>query len=67
MVKAFAYASASVLSPYLYAQVIFAALFSVFWFGDTLRPTMLAGTALLVASGMYIWWRERTLGIKRAE
>jgi len=67
MVKAFAYASASVLSPYLYAQVIFAAAFSVFWFGDTLRPTMLAGTALLIASGMYIWWRERTLGIQRAE
>ena len=67
MIKAFAYASASVLSPYLYAQVMFAAIFSVVWFGDTLRPTMLAGTALLVASGIYIWWRERTLGIQRTE
>lgn len=66
MVKAFAYASASVLSPYLYAQVLFAALFSVVWFGDTLRPTMLAGTALLIASGTYIWWRERKLGIQRS-
>lgn len=67
MVKAFAYASASMLAPYLYAQVMFAALFGVFWFGDTLRPAMLAGTTLLIASGMYIWWRERTLGIQRAE
>jgi len=60
MVKALSYVPASMLSPYLYAQVMIAALYSVFWFGDALRPSMVLGTALLIASGIYIWWRERT-------
>jgi len=60
MVKALSHVSASTLSPYLYAQVMFAALYSVFWFGDALRPNMIVGTTLLVASGIYIWWRERS-------
>jgi len=60
VVKAMSYAPASMLSPYLYAQVMFAALYSVFWFNDALRPSMILGTTLLIASGIYIWWRERT-------
>lgn len=59
MVKALSYAPASILSPYLYAQVLFAAVYSVAWFGDSLRPSMILGTTLLIASGVYIWWRER--------
>ena len=31
----------------------------MFWFGDQPRPMMVAGAALLMASGLYIWWRER--------
>jgi drug/metabolite transporter (DMT)-like permease len=58
LLRGFAYASASLLSPFLYGQVIFAALYSWYWFGDPLAPTMVAGTVLLVASGLYIWWRE---------
>lgn len=59
LVRAFSHAPASLLSPYLYCQVIFAALYSVLWFGDAPRPMMIAGAALLMASGLYIWWRER--------
>lgn len=59
MVKGLSYAPASVLSPYLYSQVLFAALYSVFWFGDSLRLSMVVGTTLLILSGVYIWWRER--------
>lgn len=59
LVRAFSHAPASLLSPYLYCQVIFAALYSVLWFGDAPRPMMIAGAALLMASGIYIWWRER--------
>lgn len=59
LVRAFSHAPASLLSPYLYVQVFIAAIYSVVWFGDPLRPLMLAGAALLVASGLYIWWRER--------
>lgn len=58
LLRAFAHASASLLSPFLYGQVVFAALYSWYWFGDPLAPTMVAGTLLLVASGLYVWWRE---------
>ncbi|KTQ95785.1 membrane protein [Aureimonas ureilytica] len=58
LVRAFAHAPASLLSPFLYSQVLTAGLLSVALFGDPLRPAMVAGTALLVASGVYIWWRE---------
>ncbi|WP_279483448.1 DMT family transporter [Aureimonas sp. SK2] len=58
LVRAFSYASASLLSPFLYTQVLTAAAVSVLLFGDPLHPATIAGTAVLVASGLYIWWRE---------
>lgn len=64
LVRAFAHAPASLLSPFLYSQVIAASLFSVTLFGDPLRPAMLAGTVILVASGVTIWWRENRQRLK---
>lgn len=61
LVMAFQHASASVLSPFLYSQVLFASVISVFWFGDEIRATTLIGTAILVSSGIYIWWRENRI------
>ncbi|WP_294644833.1 DMT family transporter [uncultured Aureimonas sp.] len=58
LVSAFRYASASLLSPFLYTQVLVAAGVSVALFGDPLHGATIAGTAVLVASGLYIWWRE---------
>jgi len=58
LLRGFAHASASLLSPFLYSQVVFAALYSSLWFGDPLAPTMVVGTVILVSSGLYIWWRE---------
>lgn len=57
--RAFDHAPASVLSPYLYCQVLFAMLYGIVGFGDALRPAMLAGTLLIVGSGLHIWWRGR--------
>lgn len=59
LIRAFSHAPASTLAPFLYAQVLAAAVFSLVLLGDPLRPTMMIGTAMLVASGVYIWWRER--------
>ncbi len=59
LVLAFGRASASALSPFLYWQIAAAAILTVVFFGDPLRPAMLAGAALLAGSGLYIWSRER--------
>ncbi|WP_182422317.1 DMT family transporter [Aureimonas sp. ME7] len=58
LVVAFSHGSASLLSPFLYSQVLTAAAASVLLFGDPLKATTAAGTAVLVGSGLYIWWRE---------
>lgn len=62
LVRAFAHAPASLLSPFLYVQVLFAGVLSVAVFGDPIHPAMLAGTVILVLSGLYIWWREIRTG-----
>ena len=58
IISAFAIAPASVLSPFLYSQILAAMVLSVAAFGDPLTLPMLAGTLLLVAGGLAVWWRE---------
>lgn len=59
LVLAFAQAPASTLTPFLYSQVLSAALITVFWFGETLSHRLILGAAVLVASGIFLWWQER--------
>ncbi|WP_404863144.1 DMT family transporter [Georhizobium sp. MAB10] len=58
LVRAFAIAPASSLSPFLYSQIVAAATISVVVFGDPLQWTMIAGAGLLVGSGIYVWLRS---------
>ncbi|MBO0663165.1 DMT family transporter [Jiella sp. CQZ9-1] len=58
LVRGFSYASASLLSPFLYVQVLVASILTVVVFGDPLHKTTAIGALILVASGLYIWWRE---------
>jgi len=64
LIRAFQFAPASLLSPFLYVQVFFTMLASTFIIGDPLTLPTVAGAALLVASGVYIWWRERKRGLE---
>ena len=58
LVRGFSHAPASLLSPFLYIQVLAASILTVVVFGDPLRATTAVGAAILVSSGLYIWWRE---------
>ena len=58
IVKGFSFAPASTLSPFLYSQVLFASLYSVFLIGDPLGWQIFVGALILVGSGVFIWWRE---------
>jgi drug/metabolite transporter (DMT)-like permease len=53
------YAPASVIAPFLYQQVIYMALFGYFVFGDVPSPAILLGAAVVIASGLYLFARER--------
>jgi drug/metabolite transporter (DMT)-like permease len=53
------YAPASVLAPFLYQQVIYMALFGYLVFGDLPSANVWLGSAVVVASGLYLFARER--------
>ena len=58
LVRGFSFAPASMLSPFLYIQVLAASILTVVVFGDPLHLTTAIGALILVGSGLYIWWRE---------
>jgi drug/metabolite transporter (DMT)-like permease len=53
------YAPASVTAPFLYQQVIYMAIFGYVVFGDVPAPAVWTGAAIVVASGLYLFYRER--------
>lgn len=54
-------ADASVLAPVSYVQAIYATAASYFIFATLPTAGTIVGTAIIVASGLYIWQRERAL------
>ena len=57
-VFAYRHAPASLLSPFTYTQLLWAAGFGFMAFGTVPGPAMLAGAAIITASGIYTAWRE---------
>lgn len=52
-------APASILSPFLYSQVIVAGFWGVVFFDDPMNSGFYFGTLLIVGAGLAIWWIER--------
>ncbi|MDO6732973.1 DMT family transporter [Marinovum sp. 2_MG-2023] len=52
-------APASILSPFLYSQVIFASLLGIVFFREPMSIGFVLGTFLIVGAGLAIWWIER--------
>jgi drug/metabolite transporter (DMT)-like permease len=61
MTIAHRFAPASVLAPFTYAAIIYLTASSWLIFGDAPDFWVFAGAAVVVASGLYIWMRERRL------
>lgn len=55
------WADASLLAPVVYIQVFMAALAGILVFDTWPTVWTLGGGAIIIASGLYIWQRERTL------
>jgi drug/metabolite transporter (DMT)-like permease len=53
------YAPATVIAPFLYQQVIYTAVFGYLVFGDVPPPAVWLGAAIVIASGLYLFARER--------
>src|SRR5262249_61615561 len=55
-------APASVVVPYQYTMIIWAIIFGYVVFGDVPDLFTLAGAAVIIAAGLYIFWREQMRG-----
>ncbi|HEY5899566.1 MAG TPA: DMT family transporter [Burkholderiales bacterium] len=53
------YAPASVIAPFLYQQVLYMAIFGYLVFGDVPAAAVWVGAVIVVASGLYLFYRER--------
>ena len=60
LMQIFAYrnAPASLLAPFSYTQLVWAAALGYLAFGTIPGPSMLLGAAIIAASGIYTAWRE---------
>lgn len=67
LIRAFHLGRASSLSPYLNAQIVAAALYSVWFFDDPLSPAFLTGALLITAAGVLSWQLERKLNARQAD
>lgn len=59
IIVAFSRAPASTLQPFTYLQVVWATVAGLVVFGHLPDGVTLAGAGVIVASGLYAWWRER--------
>jgi len=65
MIRAFTHAPASTLAPYSYSQMVWSTLLGWAVFGDIPDVLTYVGGGIVVASGVYIWHRERVLARAR--
>lgn len=59
--RALKLADAATVTPFQYTLLIWAVLFGWTIFGDVPRPAMLVGAAIIVFSGLFIFFREQKL------
>lgn len=59
LIKALSIGEASLLAPIGYIALIFATLWGFLLFGDLPDHWTVAGAGVIVASGFYVWYRER--------
>jgi len=59
LMKAMRTGEVSAVTPFRYSRLLFGVALGVVFFGEQLDQTMWIGSALIVASGLYILWRGR--------
>lgn len=62
--RAHAFAEASVLIPFNYSFIVYLTIAGLVVFGDMPDAMVLLGAAIIIGSGLVIWWRET--GARRA-
>jgi drug/metabolite transporter (DMT)-like permease len=66
MTNSYRFAQASTLASFDYAAMIWAILFGWLFFAELPAAAVYAGAVIVIASGLFIAWRERQLGLQHA-
>lgn len=67
LTSAYRTSEAAVLAPFEYASILFAILIGYVVFDEVPTVPMLIGSAVVIAAGVLIIWRERQLGLQRGK
>ena len=59
LIKTYEVAEASAVQPFAYLQLVFASMIGLFILGETLRPNVAIGAAVVVGAGLFTLWRAR--------
>lgn len=59
MIRAFRFGQVALVAPFHYIELPFAAAFAWFAFREWPGPNVWIGAAIVIASGLYVLWRER--------
>ncbi|MCH2095242.1 MAG: DMT family transporter [Rhodobacteraceae bacterium] len=65
LTTSYRFAGAAVLAPFDYVSILFAIVIGYFVFAEVPTSATLVGSAIVIAAGVLIIWRERQLGLKR--
>lgn len=66
VIRAFSYASASIIAPFIYLQLVWATAIGYVWFDMLPAVTTWIGGAVIIATGIYTAHRERIRAKERA-
>ncbi|WP_439148608.1 DMT family transporter [Sulfitobacter sp.] len=59
LIRCYEVAEASAVQPFAYLQLVFASIIGISVFGEDVRINVAIGAALIVAAGLFTFWRER--------
>jgi drug/metabolite transporter (DMT)-like permease len=63
--ESYRHASAGTVAPFSYTAMLWSIALGFFFFGELPGPIVLVGAALVIAAGLFVIFRERSLGIDR--
>ncbi|QCK88124.1 DMT family transporter [Phreatobacter aquaticus] len=66
LTMSYRHADTSLIAPFEYFSMIWAIIMGYFVFSDLPSAYVLTGGAIVVASGIFVIWREQKLGLERA-
>ena len=65
LTESYRYAPASVVAPFDYTSILWAFILGYAMFGEVPAPLVFTGAGIVVATGLFVLWRERQLGLRR--